>query len=354
MYGAENLKQGDIGEVGVRVITAAPEVDGVMDSIDALAKRGVLFSVGHRYEIHLIAISLPLSYFVKLILWIRPTNNFAIYSNHLLIIFYPISYSQRPKTDFPIFVLSIATSPLATRAVLSGARLITHLFNAMPQLHHRDPAIIGLLGAGGLYSTCEVGEIPSSGALPSSPHVSLPGSPPHAISSGNTTVSSSKLMKKISALALGTSAIPGTGAAGSGSGNATPQRKTRDGGAGAAEALDDLLTPPQTPILSPTGAHSLTRRQSTKTGGNSGGKMDPTLQRKGMPSVTPGDTYARPYYGLIVDGIHSHPNSVRVSRNFTYALGGAAEFSCSWLTPHIQKDAFWLQMVSVLYYPEVF
>lgn len=249
VYGAENLKEGSFGEVGVRVITAAPEVDGVMDSIDPLAKRGVIFSIGH----------------------------------------------------------SIATSPLATRAVLSGARLITHLFNAMPQLHHRDPAIIGLLGAGGLYSTGEVGEIPSPGSL-SSPHVSLPGSP-------HSDASPSKLKKKISTLALSMPAISNSSSA---SGNATPQRRTRDGAAGAAEALDDLLTPPMTPILSPTATGKGQSVGGAKTRGAGGDyKMDATLQRKGMPSVTPGDTYARPYYGLIVDGIHSHPNSVRVSSECT-------------------------------------
>ena len=34
--------------VGVRVITAAPEVDGVMSSIEELTRRGVVFSIGHR------------------------------------------------------------------------------------------------------------------------------------------------------------------------------------------------------------------------------------------------------------------------------------------------------------------
>lgn len=48
VYGAENLAP-QSEKTGVRVITAAPEVEGVMDSIDQLADRGVIFSVGHRY-----------------------------------------------------------------------------------------------------------------------------------------------------------------------------------------------------------------------------------------------------------------------------------------------------------------
>ncbi|KAL1745031.1 carbohydrate esterase family 9 protein [Schizophyllum fasciatum] len=97
VYGAENLVDAEdwlmTGQhergLGVRVITAAPEVDGVMSTISPLSKSGVVFSIGH----------------------------------------------------------SLASSAKALEAVQRGARLITHLFNAMPQLHHRDPAIIGLLGA---------------------------------------------------------------------------------------------------------------------------------------------------------------------------------------------------------------
>src|ERR1700722_12922137 len=59
---------------------------------------------------------------------------------------------------------STASTEIATTAVRNGAKLITHLFNAMPQLHHRDPSIIGLLSASphltspfpSLYSTPEV------------------------------------------------------------------------------------------------------------------------------------------------------------------------------------------------------
>lgn len=207
---------------------------------------------------------------------------------------------------------SIATSPLATRAVIHGARLITHLFNAMPQLHHRDPAIIGLLGAGGLYSTCEVGEIPSSSTPAPSRALSPSSSPP----ASKTPSSFKSLEKKISSLALSGAALPAaspstsTSSTAVTSGNATPQRQKRDGGAGTAEALDDLLTPPMTPVLPPQ-TSSATQRASFAD--RVSGRMDPAKQRKGMPSVAPGDVYARPYYGLIVDGIHSHPNSVRVS-----------------------------------------
>ncbi|KAI0036148.1 Metallo-dependent hydrolase [Vararia minispora EC-137] len=93
-YGASNLVHSEDwlmndSALGVRIITAAPEVDGVLDSVKELTDRGIVFSIGH----------------------------------------------------------SIATTDIATNAVRKGARLITHLFNAMPQLHHRDPSIIGLLGA---------------------------------------------------------------------------------------------------------------------------------------------------------------------------------------------------------------
>lgn len=34
--------------VGVRIITAAPEKEGVMEAIGDLTKRGVILSIGHR------------------------------------------------------------------------------------------------------------------------------------------------------------------------------------------------------------------------------------------------------------------------------------------------------------------
>ena len=57
VYGADNLAVAEdwlMGSetqnesVGVRVITAAPEVDGVMASIEELTRRGIVFSMGHR------------------------------------------------------------------------------------------------------------------------------------------------------------------------------------------------------------------------------------------------------------------------------------------------------------------
>jgi N-acetylglucosamine-6-phosphate deacetylase len=55
LYGADNLLDAEDwlmaghGETaGVRIITAAPEVRGVMDTVTELARRGVVFSIGHR------------------------------------------------------------------------------------------------------------------------------------------------------------------------------------------------------------------------------------------------------------------------------------------------------------------
>lgn len=59
LYGAENLADAEdwmmrdgaltSDAIGVRIITAAPEVEGVMDAVSELTKRNVVFSIGHRY-----------------------------------------------------------------------------------------------------------------------------------------------------------------------------------------------------------------------------------------------------------------------------------------------------------------
>ncbi|KAH8828360.1 Metallo-dependent hydrolase [Flagelloscypha sp. PMI_526] len=201
-YGEENLADQEdwllasgfppgVSSFGVRIITAAPEVDGVMSSIKTLTDRGVVFSIGH----------------------------------------------------------SIATSNSATEAVRSGAKLITHLFNAMPQLHHRDPAIIGLLGASPhLYSSYATW-VPVTGSLADHP-ASSPFS--RLIDSGHNHHGAK------------------------------------------SEAFDDVTTPPLTPRLE--AQHDLH------------GSITPN-KRDQYHTVK----FERPFYELIVDGIHSHPNSVRLA-----------------------------------------
>ncbi|KAG9023346.1 hypothetical protein FRB95_013210 [Tulasnella sp. JGI-2019a] len=164
----------------VRIITLAPELDGVGQAIqDLVTKKGITVSIGH----------------------------------------------------------SIANSETAMRAVRDGARLITHLFNAMPQLHHRDPAIIGLLGAGGSYASQTVLK-----PLANEP-IKFNGT--HA----------RKVLRQMD------------------------------------EAVSEMPTPPDTPI-EPSPAY-----------------VDAASVV--APSIAEG--FQRPYYGLIVDGIHSHPHSVRLA-----------------------------------------
>lgn len=213
VYGSENLAvqedwlmacEPQSDSVGIRIITAAPEITGVREAMEEATKRGVIFSIGH----------------------------------------------------------SIASTDIATAAAIGGARLITHLFNAMPQLHHRDPSIIGLLGA--------------------SPHLSAPMSPTSAPTSpvGTTfpaSVVSHKRGDSGSSLAKRVMAAHG------------------DGGAKAtSEAFDELVTPPMTPVLAPI-------------------DTDLGLKKGEIAKMS----FERPFYEMIVDGIHSHPNSVRVSNNFS-------------------------------------
>ena len=69
----------------VRIVTLAPELDGATEAVTGLVERGVLVSIGH----------------------------------------------------------SSATLERATAAVDAGARLVTHCFNGMPGLHHREPGMVG-------------------------------------------------------------------------------------------------------------------------------------------------------------------------------------------------------------------
>ena len=146
---------------------------------------------------------------------------------------------------------SIASTDVATEAVRRGASLITHLFNAMPQLHHRDPSIIGLLGA--------------------SPHINGPFSP----------ITGTPLAPTSPASPLPPSPIHGS---------------SRDTTKAQSEAFDDHVTPPQTPIYAATRAAGKVPRLGLH------------LDKGEVADLE----FERPFYELIVDGIHSHPNSVRV------------------------------------------
>lgn len=162
---------------------------------------------------------------------------------------------------------SIATTDIATSAVRHGARLITHLFNAMPQLHHRDPSIIGLISA--------------------SPHLDPPTFTPIT-----TNVASH------AGLVSPTSTIPTSPIR---SGTGTPIVHAH------SEAFDDGETPPQTPMLAAAKKESKIPKLGLPE--RKGSRSELHLDKGQVADMA----FERPFYELIVDGIHSHPNSVRVS-----------------------------------------
>lgn len=90
----------------VAIVTAAPEIPGVLELIPELIRKNVVFSVGHTTLDH----------------------------------------------------------ETALRAVHSGATMITHLYNAMPQPHHRNAGVVGLV-------TAPAAEIPFFGLICDGVHV---------------------------------------------------------------------------------------------------------------------------------------------------------------------------------------
>ena len=94
MYGPENLTPTPSSEgspatpIPIKMITAAPERGNMASLIPEICSRGIIYSIGH----------------------------------------------------------SEATYEEASAAVEKGATMITHLFNAMRPLHHRNPGIFGVLG----------------------------------------------------------------------------------------------------------------------------------------------------------------------------------------------------------------
>lgn len=87
-YGSELKK----GNKAVSIMTVAPEIEGVCDAIPDLVARGITVAMGH----------------------------------------------------------SACRIADAEKAVTNGSNSITHLFNAMQAFHHRDPGLIGVLGAADL------------------------------------------------------------------------------------------------------------------------------------------------------------------------------------------------------------
>lgn len=87
----ERLTDEAVADRVLRVVTLAPEGDGGLEAVAGLARRGVVVSIGH--------------------------------------------------TD--------ASTDVARAAYAAGARSTTHLFNAMPPLHHRTPGPVGVAFAEG-------------------------------------------------------------------------------------------------------------------------------------------------------------------------------------------------------------
>ncbi|WVQ85666.1 hypothetical protein IAT38_007832 [Cryptococcus sp. DSM 104549] len=195
VYGSQAWSEMD-DDTGVKIITLAPDVQGIVDVIPELVKRDWIVSLGH--------------------------------------------------TD--------ASSEQALAGLTGGATLLTHLFNAMPPLHHREPGIVGLIGP-----------------------------PPQAPASKVVEPSISQQV----------TSVPPTPTVG--------------------RTNSSTRVPPSIPEYFPFATPTI--EDSVKLSSGEGfkwrqGVIPPEGWPKPKVSEKAGQMVSRPYFSIIVDGIHVHPQAV--------------------------------------------
>lgn len=239
----------------VKIVTLAPEVSGVGDCIKHLVKDGWTVGVGH----------------------------------------------------------SAASTAEAIQAVLDGATLITHLYNAMPQLHHREPGILGLLGLPPYLSLARGRSVSPPQQNHKGSHFqyqqhlsqrvqSAFPSPVHAPSKFPSTEigvgiahhSCDPVDFDITELKLGASQTDGV----------VSSHVGGDANADRQPLVVEQFGEPRTPS---TSNHRFNGNILPR-------ELDEILRKHSPSNVSEEMAVERPFYSIIADGVHVHPQAV----NFAY------------------------------------